>query len=93
MYDAGSARSKARPKALLAATRRASAVVLTRASVGIRPQAGRSVKQRYMLSGMCGRSTYKLTSEEIVALYRLTFERVNSSGAPDDDPTLIERTN
>jgi hypothetical protein len=46
-----------------------------------------------MLSGMCGRSTYKLTSEEIVALCRLTFERVNSSGAPDDDPTLIERTN
>jgi len=27
------------------------------------------VKQRYILSGMCGRSTYKLTWEEIVALY------------------------
>jgi hypothetical protein len=66
-----------------------------------------------MLSGMCGRSTYKLTWEEIVALYRLTLDqpgremlklaandllqkwpvskRVNSSRAPDDDPTLIER--
>jgi hypothetical protein len=28
---------------------------------------GTSVKQRYMLSVMCGRSTYKLTWEEIVA--------------------------
>jgi hypothetical protein len=35
---------------------------------------GRFVKQRYMLSGMCGRSTYKLTWEEIVALYRLTLD-------------------
>ena len=33
------------------------------------------VKQRYMLSGMCGRSTYKLTWEEIVALYRLTLDQ------------------
>jgi putative SOS response-associated peptidase YedK len=28
-----------------------------------------------MLSAMCGRSTYKLTWEEIVALYRLTLEQ------------------
>jgi putative SOS response-associated peptidase YedK len=28
-----------------------------------------------MLSGMCGRSTYKLTWEEIVALYRLTLDQ------------------
>ena len=34
---------------------------------------GRPVKQRYTLSTMCGRSTYKLTWEEIVQLYRLTF--------------------
>jgi hypothetical protein len=32
---------------------------------GIRPQGGTLVKQRYMLSVMCGRSTYKLTWEEI----------------------------
>jgi putative SOS response-associated peptidase YedK len=86
-----------------------------------RPQGGEDVKQRYILSVMCGRSTYKLTWEEIVALYRLTLDqparntqarynvcptttidtvvlqrwpvskRVNSSRAPDDDPTLIER--
>ena len=37
--------------------------------VGIRPQGSGHVKQRYMLSVMCGRSTYKLTWEEIVALY------------------------
>jgi hypothetical protein len=33
---------------------------------------GKLVKQRYMLSAMCGRSVYKLMREEIVALYRLT---------------------
>ena len=43
--------------------------------VGIRPQGSGHVKQRYMLSVMCGRSTYKLTWEEIVALYRLTLEQ------------------
>ena len=36
---------------------------------------GRYVKQRYMLSVMCGRSTYKLTWEEIVALYQLTLDQ------------------
>jgi hypothetical protein len=36
---------------------------------------GKLVKQRYMLSVMWGRSTYKLTWEEIVALYRLTLEQ------------------
>jgi hypothetical protein len=36
---------------------------------------GTLVKQRYMLSAMCGRSTYKLTWEEIVALYRLTLDQ------------------
>ena len=36
---------------------------------------GTLVKQRYMLSVMCGRSTYKLTWEEIVALYRLTLDQ------------------
>ena len=43
--------------------------------VGIRPQGSGHVKQRNMLSVMCGRSTYKLTWEEIVALYRLTLEQ------------------
>ena len=28
-----------------------------------------------MFSGMCGRSTYKLTWEEIVALYQLTLDQ------------------
>jgi putative SOS response-associated peptidase YedK len=36
---------------------------------------GSFVKRRYMLSPMCGRSTYKLTWEEIVALYRLTLDQ------------------
>jgi SOS response associated peptidase (SRAP) len=36
---------------------------------------GKLVKQRYMLLVMCGRSTYKLTWEEIVRLYRLTLEQ------------------
>ena len=36
---------------------------------------GALVKQRYMLSVMCGRSTYKLTWEEIVRLYRLTLDQ------------------
>jgi hypothetical protein len=37
---------------------------------------GKLVKQRYMLSVMCGRSTYKLTWEEIVRLYRLTLDQL-----------------
>jgi hypothetical protein len=36
---------------------------------------GKLVNQRYMLLVMCGRSTYKLTWEEIVALYRLTLDQ------------------
>jgi len=36
---------------------------------------GKLVKQRCMLSVMCGRSTDKLTWEEIVALYRLTLDQ------------------
>jgi putative SOS response-associated peptidase YedK len=36
---------------------------------------GTHVKQRYMLSVMCGRATYKLTWEEIVKLYRLTLDQ------------------
>lgn len=40
-----------------------------------RPRVGTFVKQRYMLSVMCGRSTYKLTWEEIVRLYRLTLDQ------------------
>jgi hypothetical protein len=36
---------------------------------------GLLVNQRYMLSLMCGRSTYKLTWEEIVRLYRLTLDQ------------------
>jgi putative SOS response-associated peptidase YedK len=36
---------------------------------------GGLVKQRYMLSVICGRSTYKLTWEEIVRLYRLTLDQ------------------
>jgi len=45
------------------------------AHVAESPQGGEDVKHRYMLSGMCGRSTYKLTWEEIVALYRLTLDQ------------------
>ena len=36
---------------------------------------GALVKQRYMLSVMCGRSTYKLTWEEIVMLYPLMLDQ------------------
>jgi hypothetical protein len=39
---------------------------------------GKPVKQRYMLSVMCGRSTYSLTWEEIVRLYRLTLDHETS---------------
>jgi hypothetical protein len=35
----------------------------------------RARQQRYILSAMCGRSTYKLTWEEIVRLYRLTLDQ------------------
>jgi hypothetical protein len=41
-------------------------VVQVGASPVIRPGGGANVKQRYMLSGMCGRSTSKLTWKEIV---------------------------
>jgi len=42
-----------------------------------------------MLSGMCGRSTYKLTWEEIVALYRLTLDQppVNTQARYNVCPT------
>ena len=36
---------------------------------------GALVKQRYILVLMCGRSTYTLTWEEIVRLYRLTLDQ------------------
>jgi hypothetical protein len=90
--DAGSAHTTATPKASFAVARQASAVVPMHAWARIRPQGGALVKQRYMLSGMCGRSSYKLTWEEIVALYRLTLDQpaLNSSRASNDDPTLIE---
>jgi hypothetical protein len=47
------------------------------------------VKRRYMLSVMCGRSTYKLTWEEIVGLYRLTLEQppVNTQARYNVCPT------
>jgi hypothetical protein len=50
---------------------------------------GKLVKQRYMLSVMCGRSTYKLTWEEIVRLYRLTLEQrpVNTQARYNVCPT------
>jgi len=56
-----------------------------RSCAGIRPQGGGLVKQRYMLSGMRGRSTYKLSCEESVALCRLTLDQppVNTR-APSD---------
>jgi putative SOS response-associated peptidase YedK len=41
----------------------------------IPPQGGGLVKRRYMLSVVCGRSTYTLTWEEIVRLYRLTLNQ------------------
>ena len=41
---------------------------------------GKLVNQRYMLLVMCGRSTYKLTWEEIVALYRLTCRSCPHNG-------------
>ena len=55
----------------------------------IPPQGGGYVKQRYMLSAMCGRSTYKLTWEEIVRLYRLTLEQppVNTQARYNVCPT------
>ncbi len=40
-----------------------------------RRRVGIAVKQRYMMWVMCGRPTYKLTWEEIVALYRLTLDQ------------------
>jgi hypothetical protein len=51
------------------------AVVQSRALPVISAQGGGHVKQRYMLSVMCARSTYKLTWEEIVRLYRLTLDQ------------------
>ena len=40
--------------------------------------AGWRVRQRrHILGPMCGRSTYKLTWEEVVALYRLTLRSVH----------------
>jgi hypothetical protein len=50
---------------------------------------GTLVKQRYMLSAMCGRSTYKVTWEEIVRLYRLTLEQspVNTQARYNVRPT------
>jgi putative SOS response-associated peptidase YedK len=69
--------------------RRALAVVQIGAWPRIRPQGGGLVKQRYMLSAMCGRSTYKLTWEEIVRLYRLTLEQppVNTQARYNVCPT------
>jgi hypothetical protein len=40
---------------------------------GFGRRVGGLVKQRYMLSAMCGRSTYTLTWEEILRLYRVTL--------------------
>jgi len=44
-----------------------------------------------MLSIMCGRSTYKLTWEEIVALYRLTLDQParNLGDVGRDPPRLV----
>jgi hypothetical protein len=42
---------------------------------GFGRRVGTVVKQRYMLSVMCGRSTYKVSWEGIVALYRLTLDQ------------------
>jgi hypothetical protein len=55
------------------------------------PRVGRFVKQRYMLSPMCGRSTYKLTWEEIVRLYRLTLDRpaVNTQAGYNARRTMV----
>jgi SOS response associated peptidase (SRAP) len=56
---------------------------------GIRPHGGQARQARYMLSAMCGRSTYKLTWEEIVRLYRLTLEQrpVNTQARYNVCPT------
>jgi hypothetical protein len=59
--DADCAHTTAKSKGSIAVIRRASAVVLVRACCRIRPRGGTVVKQRYTLSVMCGRSTYKLT--------------------------------
>jgi hypothetical protein len=68
-HDADNARTPTTPKGSLAVARRGLAAVHVRACCQIRPQGGTLVKQRYMLSVMCGRSKYKLTREEIVRLY------------------------
>ena len=49
---------------------------------------GTFVKQRYMLSVMCGRSTYKLTWEEIVALYQLTLDQPARNTQPRYNPQV-----
>jgi transposase len=58
---------------------------------GFGPKGSGLVKRRYMLSVMCGRSTYKLTWEEIVALYRLTLDQpaVNTRARFNVCPTTI----
>jgi hypothetical protein len=44
-------------------------------TAGFGRKVGKLVKQRYMLSIMCGCSAYKLRQEGIVPLYRLTLSK------------------
>jgi hypothetical protein len=75
-HDADNARTTTTPKAPLAVAR------IQRPSWSNFTHDGNStaglVKPRYMLPAMCGRSTYKLTWEEIVRLYRHLSKRESS---------------
>jgi hypothetical protein len=51
---------------------------------------GRSIKQRYMSSVMCGRSTYKLTWEEIVL--RVKRNQIHFAAIPVVPRSLAVRT-
>jgi hypothetical protein len=62
-------------------------------AAGRAPYRGGLAAPRY-ITGMCGRATYKLTWEEIVALYRLTLDQptVNTRARYNVCPTSSRAT-